>query len=336
MQPIALHGHMKPVTMVKYSHEGDFLITAAKEPTIHMYRTSDGERIGTFTNHKTVSSVDVNRAGTLMLSTGFDFYSHLWNLETGDHLGEIEHLAPARCGGFSHDDSMLMTVTDNKAGQLGMVALFNLPTHLINGGTVSTQFRPFSKFEQPKAVTFAEWGPTNSSIYFGSDDGSVSILDVETMTEVLRKPLHTEEVRKLHFDANYFTLVTASKDTTAKLLDSRNLEVIQTYENDLPVNDASISPTSDHIIIGGGTEAQEVTTTGGSSKFEVKFYHKVYGSKPLGSIKCHFGTINSVAFHPKGTGFCSGAVDGFVKLFRFDTVYKSSPGYTPCWTEATE
>jgi translation initiation factor 3 subunit I len=307
--------------------------TSKERDGVAVYYTKTGERLGTYAGgHSAVSSCDVNGASTLLATSGFDLRTCLWDVEKGNLLNVIEHAAPARCVQFNHNDSLLMTVTDNKMGQKGTISLFNLPSTL-GVSPVSTKFNPTATFETPECMMYAEWGPNNDTIYFGSDDGSVSILDVATMKEIANTPAHSEEVRRLHFDPNYYTLVTASKDKTAKLLDSRNLKTITTYVTDVPVNDASISPRADHVLIGGGTEAQEVTTTGGQSKFEVKFYHKIFGGdRPMGSLKCHFGTINSVAFHPSGLMFASGAVDGFVKLHTFDDAYENAPGATPVWS----
>merc|ERR1712146_79175 len=76
---------------------------------------------------------------------------------------------------------------------------------------------------------------------------------------------HTKEVRRLNLDAQYHTLTTASADKTACLLDMRNLNVVQTYKADIPINDAHVSPIGDHVLLAGGTEAVDVTTTGGST-----------------------------------------------------------------------
>ena len=332
--PIALHGHQKPVTMVKYNREGDLLFSTSKEPDgIAVWYTKTGERLGTYKGgHKTVSSCDVNCASTLLATCGGDFKVNLWDVQSGANLACIEHVAPVRCVQFAHDDSVFFSVSEAKMGQKSTIALFHLPSQL-GVAPVNTKFNPYTTFETPENILFAEWGPTNDTIYFGSEDGTVSILDVETMKEKQVVQVHGAEVRKIHFDSQYHTLVTASKDMSAKLIDSRDLKTITTYKADVPVNDASISPRADHVLIGGGTEAQDVTTTGGSSKFEVKFYHKVLGGdKPMGSIRSHFGTINTVAFHPSGNSFASGAVDGFVKLQTFDEAYNSAPGAVPCWS----
>ena len=46
--------------------------------------------------------------------------------------------------------------------------------------------------------------------------------------------------------------ISASKDTTAKLWDMDQLENKKTYKTERPVNSASISPTKDHVVLGGG------------------------------------------------------------------------------------
>ena len=340
LNPIAMHGHMKPVTMVKFNREGDLIFSTSKEADgIAVWYTKTGERLGTYAGgHKSISGCDVNGASTLLATSGFDLCVNLWDVETAENLARIEHDAPVRAVGISHDDSTLFSVMDGKMGQKPTIFLFNLPSQL-GQKTITTEFNPRAKFTNPAGedIMFAEWGPTNDTIYFCTSDGAVCIMDVETQKEIAAVVPHDEEVRKVHFDSQYRTLITASKDKSAKLLDSRNLKTITTYTTDVPVNDASIAPRADHVLLGGGTEAQDVTTSGGGSKFECKFYHKIFGgSTPMGTVKCHFGTINSVAFHPSGKLFASGAVDGYVKLQHFDSNYKDSPGFNPVFDPTQE
>lgn len=334
MRHLALHGHMKPITMVKYNRDGDFVFSTALESTVMMWSTQTGESFGSFEGHKSVAGCDVNWCTTLLATAGMDSMTKLWRVDSGECLATIDHVSPCRCVAFAHDDSHIFTVTGGRLGEKPTLSFFNLPNTVANGEVCKTQFNPCSIFTSPTIITFATWGPTNDNVYLTYDDGSVSIFDVERMEEVRNVQVHDQVAKKVHFDSNYYTLVTASDDKTAKLLDSRNLNVIQTFTTDQPVNDASISPTGDHVIVGGGTPAQDVTTTGGQGKFEVKFFHKVRGEQ-LGSVKCHFGTINAVSFHPSGRSFASGAVDGFVKLMTFDEKYYSAPGSKPLWDPAT-
>ena len=77
--------------------------------------------------------------------------------------------------------------------------------------------------------------------------------------------------------------ISASKDSCAKLYDADTLQCLKTYKTDRPVNSASISPKFDHVVLGGGQEAMDVTTTSTKiGKFDARFFHMVsityYGS----------------------------------------------------------
>lgn len=54
------------------------------------------------------------------------------------------------------------------------------------------------------------------------------------------------------------------------------------------------------VVLGGGQEAMEVTTTTTrAGKFDARFYHMIF-EEEIGRVKGHFGPINSLAFHPDG------------------------------------
>ena len=60
-----------------------------------------------------------------------------------------------------------------------------------------------------------------------------------------------------------------------------------------------------------------MTTTGAQKGgFEMKLYNIIHNEN-LATIKGHFGTVHSVAFHPDGMSFASGAEDGYVHYHRF-------------------
>lgn len=99
------------------------------------------------------------------------------------------------------------------------------------------------------------------------------------------------------------------------------MEHLKTYVTDRPVNSAAISPLFDHVIIGGGQEAMEVTTTSAESgKFETRFFHLIF-EEEFARLPGHFGPIQSLAFHPDGRSYASGAEDGYVRIQSFDESY---------------
>ena len=106
-----------------------------------------------------------------------------------------------------------------------------------------------------------------------------------------------------------------------QLFDTNTLEHLKTYKTERPVNSAAVSPIRDHVVLGGGQEAMEVTTTSArSGKFEARFFHLIF-EEEFGRVKGHFGPIQSVAFHPDGKSFSSGGEDGYVRVQAFDPPY---------------
>jgi len=90
------------------------------------------------------------------------------------------------------------------------------------------------------------------------------------------------------------------------------------------VNSADISPLFEHVLLGGGQDAAKVTTTSvHAGKFESVFFHKIFCQR-LGSVKGHFGPINTVAFSPDNRMFCTGGEDGYVRLNHLDKFYFES------------
>lgn len=169
-------------------------------------------------------------------------------------------------------------------------------------------------------ITTARWSPLNQTILAGHEDGEIAhySLDNAKLTSVKE---HTATIMDIQFAPDQTYFITSSKDTSSKLFDTDSLRHLKTYQTDRPVNSASIAPDRDHVLVGGGQEAMQVTTSSlRAGKFEVRVFHKVM-SEEIGRIKGHFGPINTVHFHPSGRGFSSGGEDGYVRMHTFDEDY---------------
>eukprot|EP01059_Diplonema_ambulator_P022395 TRINITY_DN37689_c0_g1_i1.p1 TRINITY_DN37689_c0_g1~~TRINITY_DN37689_c0_g1_i1.p1 ORF type:complete len:336 (+),score=100.27 TRINITY_DN37689_c0_g1_i1:53-1060(+) len=329
MRPLALHGHTRAVTMVKYNKEGDLLFSTAKDTCPTVWNAETGERLGTYDGHTgAVWGCDVNAASTLLATAGADQTTRIWDVESGEQLALLKHPTPSRCVSWAHGDRMLATVTDKSMGKTPAINIFHIPEK----GDIrdnKCEYNPFTKFTSPEKINMALWGPGNESIYFCSEDGSVAILDVETGKEkCFSLPHDGYDARRISWDSEYCTFVTAGWDKTAKLLDARDLSIIQSYQNEFPVNDAFITNNNvmNHVVMGGGLDAQSITNVAShQNKFDIKFMHKVFGEE-LGTTAGHFGPVNALAGEPNGLGFASGGEDGFVRLHHFDSDYFDSPG----------
>ncbi|KND01683.1 uncharacterized protein SPPG_03478 [Spizellomyces punctatus DAOM BR117] len=212
---------------------------------------------------------------------------------------------------------MALYVTDATMGQPSTIWIVPVEEDLENQ---TDEFIRKIVITGPKA-TVASWGDLNKTIYTGHEDGTITIWDAETGEKIKSVKSHTESISDMQWSKDFGYFITASKDQTSKIFDGKTLKVMKTYTTERPVNSASLSPIRPHIMLGGGQEAMNVTTTGAKQgKFEVRFFHLPF-EEEIGRVKGHFGPINTLAFHPDGRSFASGGEDGFVRLHHFDEDY---------------
>ncbi|KAM5566562.1 hypothetical protein ABKV19_014955 [Rosa sericea] len=173
-------------------------------------------------------------------------------------------------------------------------------------------------------INRAVWGPLNSTIISAGEDAVIRIWDSETgklLQENQKEEGHTKTITSLVKSPDGSHFLTGSLDKSAKLWDTRTLTLIKTYRTESPVNAVAMSPLLNHVVLGGGQDAINVTTTDHrAGKFEAKFYDKIL-QEEIGGVKGHFGPINALAFNPDGKSFSSGGEDGYIRLHHFDHDY---------------
>ncbi len=161
----------------------------------------------------------------------------------------------------------------------------------------------------------------NASLLAAGEDGVVRRWDVEAGAVIDEAPLHKGSITDLQLSADGTHFVTSSLDTTAKLVDARTLKELKEYKTGTNANAAALHPAFPHVLVGGGQEASQVTTTSSrAGKFESRFFHKVLADE-VGTVRGHFGPINAVAFSPDGRAFATGGEDGYIRLHHFDPDY---------------
>ena len=72
-RPYLLQGHERPITVVKYNYDGDLLFSASKDQVPSVWRSENGERLGTFNGHKgTIWDLDCDRFTIHLLTASAD------------------------------------------------------------------------------------------------------------------------------------------------------------------------------------------------------------------------------------------------------------------------
>uniref|UniRef100_U5EMH0 Eukaryotic translation initiation factor 3 subunit I n=1 Tax=Corethrella appendiculata TaxID=1370023 RepID=U5EMH0_9DIPT len=319
MKPLMLQGHERAITQIRYNREGDLIFSAAKDKHPNVWFSLNGERLGTFNGHQgAVWCIDVDWTTTKFISGAGDMTTKLWDVETGIEIASIECKSSVRTCSFSYSGNQAAYSTDramNNNCELFVIDVRNADESIANANPVLKLQMPTSK------ITSMLWGALDETIITGHENGTISIYDLRAAKEINSVKEHQSVINDMQMSSDGTMFVSASKDTTAKLFDSESLMCLKTYKTERPVNSAAISPILEHVVLGGGQDAMEVTTTSTrAGKFDSRFFHLVY-EEEFARVKGHFGPINSLAFHPDGKSYATGGEDGFVRVQTFDNSY---------------
>eukprot|EP01099_Mayorella_cantabrigiensis_P000555 TRINITY_DN1248_c0_g1_i2.p1 TRINITY_DN1248_c0_g1~~TRINITY_DN1248_c0_g1_i2.p1 ORF type:complete len:349 (-),score=79.69 TRINITY_DN1248_c0_g1_i2:107-1102(-) len=317
MRPILLKGHERSITFVTFNQEGDLLFSASKGAQPNLWRADTGERLGTYNGHNgAVWSISVDRKSEKLISGSADNTIKIWDVETGKLLNDLTEERPIRSVCWSNSGRQFFGITDAVMGREANIKIYYDPNNHKNVRTIK-----LTGVAQGVKILQGLWSSLDTEIYAACDDGFIRVWNTESGDLVKQVGDHKKAVNGLSWSKDKTFFVSASDDFTAKVFDARTCQCLKTFETDKPVNAAAISPYMHHVIVGGGQEADAVTTTHGKAgQFQVRFFHEIFENE-LGSIKGHFGPINALAWAPDGQTFASGGEDGYVRLHHMDESY---------------
>jgi len=322
IQPIGLKGHTRSITFVMYNRDSDLLFTCAKDSTPTCWYTGNGERVGTFNGHTGANTkLHVNSDSTLMMTGSADMYAKLWNVQTGQCIKSFRHSTPVRAVGINLGNDQVLTTNDPVMRQEPTIFIYDVDDEE-DGADPNAAAKPQATLlGHSSKINQAIWGPMNETIFSCSDDGTVKLWNPEAKKCIATVDAHEQKITNMSFAKDFSHFITASADQTAKMYDTETQTLLRTFESDAPVNASAISPGRNHIILGGGQDAANVTMSDARmGKFEIKWFHKVFGDE-LGSVRGHFGPINTLDFSYDGYSFASGAEDGYVRIHNLPSTY---------------
>lgn len=319
MKPLMLHGHERPITTIKYNREGDLIFSASKDKKPNVWYSLNGERLGTFNGHNgSVWCIDINWDTTKLMSGSGDNTLRIWDCATGKEISQLGTNSSVRACAFSYSGNLAVYATDKALGHQCEMFIIDIRTPdaiLQQDDNICRTAMSGSR------ISSLLWGALDETIITGHENGDLVIWDSRTGKKSLDAQGHKGQINDMQFSKDGTMFVTASKDHTSKLFDSETLMPLKTYKTERPVNSATISPILDHVALGGGQDAMDVTTTSTKQgKFDARFFHLVF-EEEFARLKGHFGPINSLAFHPNGRTLTTGGEDGYIRINTFDQSY---------------
>uniref|UniRef100_A0A0K0DB19 Serine-threonine kinase receptor-associated protein n=1 Tax=Angiostrongylus cantonensis TaxID=6313 RepID=A0A0K0DB19_ANGCA len=285
MRPLSLKGHDRALTRVRFNREGDLLISAAKNKQPCLWYTENGERIGTYDGHNgVVWDVDVSWDTTRLGTASGDNSVKFWDCETGVVLNTINTPTPAKSVNLSYSGHLLAYTTQKMTKNPSVLCVVDTR----DDRQITADCPLFrTDFEFDNSATTCVFSGATDVVTVGFENGHILQYDLKNNEE----------------PSNIFLLQ----------------HVLSISER--PVNSACISPIRDHVCLGGGEDAMQVTQTAVSAgHFEAKLYHMVF-EEEFARFKGHFGPINTMAWHPLGNIIATGGEDGYVRVQEFDEDY---------------
>lgn len=321
MKPYLLKGHERPLTFLKYNRDGDLLFSCAKDGIVTLWYSDDGLRLGTYQGHSgAIYQCDITYDSEFLITASADSTLRIWKVQTGRQLFEIKYREPCRATALSLGEELTVVTTDKFMGRSSSIHILGLARDLVNCEAQDKLTIEVDRYRIMRAF----FHDVNRQLITAHEDGSVRRWDTETGKHLETVQLHTKLISDLKLSEDGTHMVTASIDKTSKLVDTGTFQTIKSYQTERPINSVDMSPILEHIVMGGGQSAVQVTKTSArAGKFESIFFHKIFGEQ-FGSVKGHFGPINAVAFNPDGRSFSTGGEDGYIRLHHFDDDYFST------------
>lgn len=243
--------------------------------------------------------------------------SNIWEVNTGKLIKTISLESPIRAVAVSEGDKYLclgtMSFARNGVGvaHVHLLLQSRLFIYDLSVGMENLQ-DPLIVITDicPPSVNIVSiiWSPLNKSLILGQSssaglrsrctDGRIRIVDAESgkLDKVINA--HEGDITSLIASYDRTMFATSSKDASTKLYDILTYEELASFKTDRPLNGVALSPIFDHIVVVGGVEARDVTTTR-TQKMESLFFNYAI-KEEIGRVKGSFGTMNSVQFNPDG------------------------------------
>ncbi len=147
----------------------------------------------------------------------------------------------------------------------------------------------------------------DKKIYIGSGDGTLYVVDQETLTFVKKIKLADKSIRCIAINQELGEMALAMSDSTIRILDLENYH--QKYRinaHELSVFSIAYNPLNNHLI-SAGRDAQ------------IKSWNAFDHYQPEQSVAAHMYAINSLSIDPTKEFFVSGSMDKSIKVWDLAT-----------------
>jgi translation initiation factor 3 subunit I len=297
------------MTICKYNKNGDLLFIADKDTKdITVINIITKSILGIYRGHNGVIwNLDITEDSKTLISVSGDMSIIKWDVLTGNYKKIITKSIPKYISIFSEENKYVVLFDPISKRSKASFQIFNLETDEI--------LFNYDEETNLKRFTTINWLNTNK-LFITYDNGEFIVYNIENNTIEQSKKIHTDFIKSVSFNKDKTKLITASIDTTCKIINLENFEIEKTFENIVPCNCAVFSPIRNYVIIGGGLDAMLVAQKA-NNDFTSRFFSCNTG-KYVGCINGHFGPIRYININPNGKNYASASQDGTIRIYYFN------------------
>jgi translation initiation factor 3 subunit I len=296
------------MTICKYNKNGDLLFIADKDTKdITVINTITKSILGIYKGHNGVIwNLDITNDSKTLITVSGDMSIIKWDVLTGNYKKIITKSIPKYISILSEENKYVVLFDPISKRSKASFQIYNLETdELLFNYDEETNLKRF---------TTINWLNANK-LFITCDNGEYIVYNLLTNTIEKSEKIHTDFIKSVSFNKDKTKLITASIDTTCKIINLENFEIEKTFENIVPCNCAVFSPIRNYIIVGGGLDAMLVAQKA-NNDFTSRFFSYNTG-KFFGSISGHFGPIRYININPDGKSFATASQDGTIRIYYF-------------------
>ncbi|TXT06116.1 hypothetical protein VHUM_03589 [Vanrija humicola] len=205
-----LTGHTRAVTALRFSSDGQSLVSAGADGYVHFWDAASGAHQRALRCHRTgINDISLSQDGLYLATASDDGAALVFATDP------LSVRAPAASGPPESLTPPLRTLAAHTAPVL--------------------------------AVAFS---PTSSLVVTGSMDESAIVWDVRRGRSLRTLPAHAEAIWSVGWDAEGALVITGSADGLIRLWDANTGQCLKTFDNEsnAPVSSASFTPSSFFIL----------------------------------------------------------------------------------------
>ncbi len=169
---------------------------------------------------------------------------------------------------------------------------------------IQQKLLPPLKYHQ-KPIFDMQSVPDKKELLIASEDGSISIWNLEDLSLVHSIPVAADTVRSISISTQNKQIAFGCRDNTIRVYDLEDYTQIRTLTgHTLPVFSVAYAPSGDYLVSGSRDAQLKI--------WDCKSFELIH------NIPAHLFAINSIAFHPTQPYFATASMDKSIKIWGSD------------------